>query len=378
MRGVTKMLIIALLVGSVTVGLMISVTSQGMEQLTPTQQAQTVEAEVQRRLEATAQAREAEVLTVTAYAQATAIEDAVQRSMQEALLATQDAIMATQSAMSIEDLLRTARTPVARNADWTPLGREINGTSFVLVPAGCFEMGANGEGGEQCFDEPFWIGKTEVTNAEYAEFIEAGGYDNPDYWTESGWQERQSNNWTEPRFWDDSDFNAPDQPVVGVSWYEALAYATWRGMTLPTEREWEYAARGPDGLIYPWGNEFDGNRLNFCDVNCEIDWRNTDYDDGYRYTASVGSYPAGASWVGALDLAGNVWNWTLSERRDYPYNADDGRENISSDARRVLRGGSWFGDVSFARAVDRFGSDPAIRDGSLGFRVCVPPDQSDS
>lgn len=286
-----------------------------------------------------------------------------------------------------------ARTPVARNADWTPVEREINGTSFVLVPAGCFEMGstqaqvdavvaaglsrdwANRElpQHEQCFDEPFWIGKTEVTNAEYAEFIAAGGYDNPAYWTQAGWRHRQSNDWTELRYWDDSTFNDPEQPVVGVSWYEALAYATWRGCSLPTERQWEYAARGPDGLIYPWGNEFDGSLLNFCDVNCEFERRNSAYDDGYRYTAPVGSYPAGASWVGALDMAGNAWNWTLSEPRDYPYDPDDGRENISSIAVRGLRGSSWIDNDRNARAASRYDFSPDFRYFSFGFRLlCLP------
>lgn len=272
---------------------------------------------------------------------------------------------------------------ITRNADWTPVEREINGTSFVLVPAGCFEMGstqtqvdavvaaglsrdwANRElpQHEQCFDEPFWISKTEVTNAEYAEFITAGGYDNPDYWTAAGWQQRQSRNWTQPSRWEDSNFNDPDQPVVGVSWYEAMAYATWREMTLPTERQWEYAARGPDGLIYPWGNESVTANL--------VNSRNS----GGR-PAVVGSRPAGVSWVGALDIAGNVMNWTVSEMRVYPYHTDDGRENISAHALRVLRGSSWGGDHHFARAASRYYADPVRRDDFVGFRLLRLPHSS--
>ena len=96
---------------------------------------------------------------------------------------------------------------------------------------------------------------------------------------------------------------------MGVSWYEAEAYANWRGGRLPTEAEWEYAARGPNSLIYPWGNEFDGTKLNFCDTECTYDWRDASVDDGYEKTAPVGSYESGKSWVVAYDLAGNIWEW---------------------------------------------------------------------
>ena len=95
---------------------------------------------------------------------------------------------------------------------------------------------------------------------------------------------------------------------------------------LPTEVEWEYAARGPDNLVFPWGNTFDGSRLNYCDFTCQYPGADTNYDDGYSTTAPVGSYPDGASWVGALDMAGNVWEWVSTILLPYPYSPDDGRE----------------------------------------------------
>src|SRR5690606_37691166 len=130
----------------------------------------------------------------------------------------------------------------------------FDGVPMMLVPAGCFNMGSIDEPPihEQCFDAPFWIDRYEVTNAEYARFIAAGGYDNPDYWTEAGWAWRQAFDMIGPL--DSDGFTGSDQPRIGVSWYEAIAYANWRGARLPTEREWEYAARGPDNPMYPWGD----------------------------------------------------------------------------------------------------------------------------
>jgi formylglycine-generating enzyme required for sulfatase activity len=227
-------------------------------------------------------------------------------------------------------------SPVTRNADWKPWEQTFNGVQMLLVPPGCYTMGSTAQhiqetfrecvaflGSESscnlfsdegsqtqiCFDQPFWIDRYQVTNAQYGSH---------------------------------GTFTGANEPRTNITWYEAHQHCQQRGARLPTEAEWEYAARGPDGLIYPWGNEFDGTRLNFCDRNCELNWRDVNWNDGYAEVSPVGSYPAGASWVGALDMAGNTWEWTSTIYRDYPYNANDGRENLDDRAsRRTLRGGTW-------------------------------------
>ncbi len=271
----------------------------------------------------------------------------------------------------------------ASNADWEPVEGELNGLPMVYVPAGCFMMGsteeqiaaaieahiksregapfpcesevleAEGPQNEVCL-EAFWIGQTEVTNSQYAACVEAGAcappadrtyFDNPDY---------------------------ADHPVIQVSWQEAVNYAEWLGAMLPTEAQWEYAARGPEAWVYPWGDEFERERLNYCDVNCDIYWwADPDYDDGYALTAPVGTYPGGASWVGAVDMAGNVWEWTASLYRDYPYDAGDGREDPEAAGVRVLRGGAFDVSAVDMRTALRFGleTDDVCR--GYGFRVAA-------
>jgi formylglycine-generating enzyme required for sulfatase activity len=280
---------------------------------------------------------------------------------------------------------------------WT---RPADEMVMVYVPAGEFQMGstesqsqaavdqcvANGFEQGDCEDslddekpahtvslDGFWIDKHEVTNAQFAAFL-----------NEKGNQEEGGVTWLELGSDDclieesGGEFQPKSgyayHPVVLVSWYGARAYAEWVGGQLPSEAEWGYAARGPEGQIYPWGNEFDGTRLNFCDVNCAYDWRATGYDDGYEETAPVGSFPDGASWCGALDMAGNVWEWTRSLYEVYPYEPDDGREDLEAGGRHVVRGGSFSFPVSNVRCAARgLRYHPYYRFFFDGFRVVVSP-----
>lgn len=215
------------------------------------------------------------------------------------------------------------------------------------------------------------IARYPVTNAEFARFIEAGGYTNQDYWTQSGWQQKEKESWSQPRYWDDNKWNDPAQPVVGVSWYETVAYCNWlsavtrRDYRLPTEAQWEKAARGTDGRRYPWGNKWDPTLCN-------------NKESGLQKTTPVGQYPEGDSPYGVGEMVGQVWEWCSSKyggigakpEFGYPYQADDGREDLEGSATRILRGGSWYGGAGWCRCGYRYRSDPDNVSNDWGFR-CV-------
>lgn len=215
-----------------------------------------------------------------------------------------------------------AESGVTNNAKWEPVVWEFDAVEMVLVPAGCFMMGTESATPEElpiheiCFDEPFWLDRHEVTQGDFARL--------------GGTQARSS------------DFTGADRPVEQITWFEARDFCGMRGGRLPTEAEWEYAARGPDSLLYPWGNDFEEDRLVFSG---NIDGQ----------TAPVGSRPEGASWVGAHDMTGNLWEWTSTLFETYPYVKDDGRESTSNTTSdRVMRGGSWWEtDLGFFRATYR-------------------------
>ena len=223
--------------------------------------------------------------------------------------------------------------------------RSFNGTIMVKVPAGSFEMGSeDGDLDEkpvntQYFTKPFWIDETEVTRAAYQFCVTEGkctaAVEGPN------------------RF---SDIDK--QPINYVTWYQASEYCKWRRARLPTEMEWEYAARGPNNLVYPWGNEFNKEILNYS-------------GSIGRKTIAVNSYLDGASWVGALNMSGNVWEWTSSSFRNYPYDVKDGREvtrDTSNNEYVVLRGGSFNDTPSRTRSAYRIKFKVEDSNYSLGFR----------
>jgi formylglycine-generating enzyme required for sulfatase activity len=233
--------------------------------------------------------------------------------------------------------------------------------AMVYVPAGEFEMGSTeGHDDEQPVHtvalDGFWIDRTEVTNAQYRLCVEAEGCS----------PLVQSYSSTRDSYYGDSTYD--NYPVVYVTWRQAADYCAWAEARLPTEAEWEYAARGPEERVFPWGDEFDGTRLNYCDANCSEQWADEAVDDGYADTAPVGSYPGGASWSGALDMAGNVWEWVGDRHGDYPSGRQVNPTGPSSGTARVLRGGSWNFDLNHARCASRWLFHPVSRNRYIGFR----------
>ncbi len=181
-----------------------------------------------------------------------------------------------------------------------------DGSPMVLVPAGPFRMGLpahdflaedHEKPQRQVTLAAFWIDVYPVTNARFARFQEAGGYDDPTWWAPAGWEWRRRRSIRGPLSWNEAGWDGPEQPVAGVSWYEADAYARWAGRRLPTDAEWEKAARGSDGRRYPWGDDWPSPAL-------------ANFDNAIGRTTPVGLYPAGVSPYGCHDMAGNVNNWT--------------------------------------------------------------------
>lgn len=258
---------------------------------------------------------------------------------------------------------------VQRNIDWEPVSTVIDGIEMVLVPPGCFNMGSSpqqietafqgcetlrGSGQcqrswferedgmtEVCFTAPFWIDRYEVTNQQYELCVAAQRCLPPD----------------DSTYFGNSEYL--NYPVTNVDWVQANQYATWRNKRLPTEAEWEYAARGPDDLIYPWGNE---------SPTCE---RSNILGCGGVLSSELnGVYVLGASWVGALHMSGNVWEWTSTIYRNYPYKADDSEDNSNLSSPRSVRGGSFIDDAGAARTAFRLsGITPNLRYYNRGFRL---------
>jgi len=174
----------------------------------------------------------------------------------------------------------------------------VNLEAYVEVPSGTYPYGDEGRTVE--IRRPFWIGRYPVTNQQFAAFIAAGGYRDRQWWSNEGRVWLEAENAVEPSYWHDRRWNAPSQPVVGVSFWEAEAFCAWAGGRLPTEEEWEAAARGPTGLVYPWGDAWQDGICNTSET-------------GLGVTSPVGLFPRARPADRAIDdLTGNVWDWCAS------------------------------------------------------------------
>ncbi|MFZ5908694.1 MAG: SUMF1/EgtB/PvdO family nonheme iron enzyme [Chloroflexota bacterium] len=244
-----------------------------------------------------------------------------------------------------------------------PLGKITlsNGMEFLRVPAGAFLMGSADDDQLAYDDEKpqhsveipydYWMARFPITNALYDAYVKAKGNKHP----VDDWEKKK------------------DHPVVSVSWKDAMAYCRWLEdamraelppglvLRLPTEAEWEKAARGIDGRLYPWGRIFAKNKCNTL-------------EGGRGSTTPVGRYsPGGDSPFGCADMSGNIWEWMHSLWKTYPYMVEDGREAEDASGHHVLRGGSFYGNVRGVRCAFRGRSDPDLRDAYVGFRLCVSP-----
>jgi len=222
---------------------------------------------------------------------------------------------------------------------------------WVEIPAGPFIY----QEGETVELPAFSISRYPITNAQYQTFIDAGGYDEDRWWKDLVKPKPEASHWPQP-----------NRPRTDVDWYEAVAFTRWlsaqlgQEIRLPTEQQWEKAARGTEGLEYPWGNEY---RSGYANVNETV----TNAGPWYlEQTTAAGLYPQGQSHFGVLDMAGNVWEWCLN-RYEHPevITADSSGDN------RVVRGGSWVNNPKDIRTSSRYRGDPDFRYSRRGFRVVL-------
>jgi serine/threonine-protein kinase len=231
----------------------------------------------------------------------------------------------------------------------TANGAEVSTKDMVYFEGGSFLMGSN-EVHEEAPEfeanvRPFYMDKTPVTVSEYKSFLDATGHEIP-------------------KFWRDPELNGLQQPITGVSWNDAKAYAAWSGKRIPTELEWEFAARGRENRTYPWGSlEPESTRCNFGDY--------------LGMPSIVNMHESGATSEGLFDMAGNVHEWTLDGYAPYePANGGDGTQ--SSAPRRVARGGSWHSPATELRSTARKGLFPETQLTTVGFRCVLPASEEES
>jgi len=237
----------------------------------------------------------------------------------------------------------------------------------IVIPGGTFLMGAQDKNendrnhdAEAYGDESpvrkitlrsYRIGKYPVTVQEFAVFIEKAGYAEEKYWKAGGFGKfSEPEDWTRQREY-------PNRPVVGLSWYEATAYCSWAGGRLPTEAEWERAARGTEGGKYPWGKDPpDASRTNYSET-------------GLAHPTPVGLFPKGNTSEGLSDLSGNVYEWCQDWFGDYDPESGDNPTGPKEGTTKVVRGGCWYNDARLVRASYRDYLGPEDRSNNVGFRV---------
>jgi iron(II)-dependent oxidoreductase len=244
---------------------------------------------------------------------------------------------------------------------------------MMLVNRGPFTMGSDRDASDEApahrlYLGPFWIDRHKVTNREFAQFLDAQGLKSPEGEDYFDWDDadarihRTQRAGEHPRWQADPGF--AEHPAVEVTWYGARGYCHWRGLRLPTEAEWEKAARGDDGRRYPWGDE-------------PPTPARAVYGRAYNGTEPTGDRPAGASPLNVHDLVGNLREWTSSQYRSYPYRADDGREGSEPNATRVVRGAAHDDGADALRVTLRRHYEPrGVRRGHhfVGFRCATSED----
>ena len=300
------------------------------------------------------------------------------------------------------DLLRRIEQEDVPLAERITLAEELGALGdpraleWCLVPGGPFVMGTDPEiePDQKAHESPrtlpdvstFEIQRTPVTVAGYARFIEDGGYARREFWSDAGWAFREGTGGgiLFPRFYCPAEraewkaYLTPSRPIVGVSWFEAEAYARWAGARLPTEAEWEKAARGTDGRRYPWGDEWDADAAGHRENGPLPTVEGT--PPRPRGTIPVGVFPRGESPCGALDMAGSVWQWCRDVYAPDAYEHADRRDpegppmpaDAGARVPRVVRGGAWNTLPWSLRAANRNSYPAGARFSNLGFR-CVRP-----
>ncbi len=275
---------------------------------------------------------------------------------------------------------------------------KIRYPDMVYIPAGYVEMGSGDKEIERAMEmfqkaedtkpvrnwfddevpkhkvwiDAFYLDKYEVTNQEYMKFVRAGGYTKKIFWTKKGWKWVRHKKIKAPDCFDDNRFNQPDHPVVCINGYEASAYAKWAGKRLSTEAEWERAARGDNGRMFPWGDDIstqEGYRANYHPGG------ENQEKDGHRFTAPAAAFPNGASPFGVYQMAGNVWEW-CEDWYGENYYKESPKKNPAGPrigAERIVRGGAWLNSIISIRIPYRSYANPKLRYSHIGIRCARSP-----